>query len=334
MLLILAALLACATIVESSYSTFVAQRFVYGAWWFSGFLVLLTVNLICSASSRFPWKKHQIGFVITHLGVVLILAGSFVTRQWGSDGQITLREGSQSSAFLENKPTLYYQINDGAFNAIPADFVWGGPSPGHPLMILLSDGLIMVDQFYLNAENTTQPGKTEPVYEPRPLPHRQEPQPALHYEVIQGTDKTEGWLGYQGSPVSRVFSGGMTVSLGYGPKQEVLPFLLRLVQFHVGFDPGTEKPASFVSDVEYLVPGKGTWVPAQISMNKPLHCMSYAVYQAGYGSEPDGKYVSTFSVGRDPGIWVKYAGAMVLVLGAILMFWFKNPGWDKRENNG
>src|ERR1039458_2085781 len=88
MILILAVLLATGTIVESHFSTVVAKRFVYGTWWFGGFLILLSINLLCSALSRFPWKKYQTGFVITHLGIITILAGSMVTQQMGAAGQI------------------------------------------------------------------------------------------------------------------------------------------------------------------------------------------------------------------------------------------------------
>ena len=66
-------------------------------------------------------------------------------------------------------------------------------------------------------------------------------------------------------------------------------------------------------------------------MNKPLHYLGYTVFQASYEAEPGGKYISVFSVGNDPGIWLKYGGALVLVLGIVFMFWFKNPAWNKRE---
>ena len=133
MLLILALLLATGTIVESRFSTAVAKRFVYSTWWFGGFLLLLAVNLFCSAFSRFPWKKHQTGFVITHLGIIFILAGSLVTQKMGADGQIALKEGDSGHVFQEEKPTLYYQINDGAIQNIPAYFPFRYPSPDHPL---------------------------------------------------------------------------------------------------------------------------------------------------------------------------------------------------------
>lgn len=452
MLLILAVLLATGTIVESCYSTAVAKRFVYGTWWFGGFLVLLAVNLFCSAFSRFPWKKHQTGFVITHLGIIIVLAGSFMTQQLGQDGQIALKEGDEGHVFQEEKPNLFYQVNDGPISAIPASFPFRSPSPDHPLMVHMgNDALLMVDQFYLNAQRmirgrnadkgekgfpavrvaldssfvhedqwlflgcngndrldlgpasvffekeadwkrdldkgagdvpenalavllapdgslkyqTRFHGKFDPsqtltvdqsyatgwmdmqfqvperlsdalpqeTYQPQPFPYQKDPQPALHYEVLKDAVTKEGWLGYQSSPVSFTLSEGQTFSIAYGPKQIDLPFMLHLVKFKVGFDPGTEKAASYASDVFYLDPVKGLQTPAHISMNEPLHFMGYTVYQASYEAEPDGKYVSVFSVGRDPGIWLKYGGAIVLVLGIIFMFWFKNPAWKKESND-
>jgi cytochrome c biogenesis protein ResB len=68
-------------------------------------------------------------------------------------------------------------------------------------------------------------------------------------------------------------------------------------------------------------------------MNHPLHFAGYTVYQASYEKGMDGSYTSVFSVGKDPGIWLKYGGAIVMVLGIVFMFWFKNPAWNKRESN-
>src|SRR5579883_3471636 len=140
MLMILAALLATGTIVESRFSTAVARRFVYGTWWFGGFLLLLAVNLFCSAFSRFPWKKYQTGFVITHLGIICVLAGAFVTQQWGNDGQIALKEGEEGHVFQEEKATLYYQMNDGPIENLRASFPFRAPTPDHPLLVHLANG--------------------------------------------------------------------------------------------------------------------------------------------------------------------------------------------------
>ncbi len=450
MILILAVLLATGTIVESRFSTAVAKRFVYGTWWFGGFLVLLAVNLLCSALSRFPWKKYQTGFVITHLGIICILGGSLVTQKMGTDGQIALNEGEQGSVFQEEKPTLYYQAAQDPIESIQASFQLSQPNPDHPKMVHLEDGgILMIDQFYLNAQKIIrgravetgekgfpavhvvlnssfvhenqwlflghkdyshldlgpasvffetegdwkkrlargakdvgenalaillasdgslkyqtrhrgdfteiQPLKIgednstgwmdmqfkaeermteavpEETYVSEPLGYQKDPQPAIHYEVSHYPDKKEGWLGFQ-SQTSFTFNG-QNFSLAYGPSQIHLPFAIRLIKFKLGFDPGTEKPASYASDIFYINEKDGTQVPFNISMNKPLHYQGYTIYQASYQAMPDGKYISVFSVGRDPGIWLKYGGAIVMVLGIILMFWFKNPAWGKREQH-
>ena len=452
MILVLAILLAAGTIVESRYSTVVAKRFVYGTWWFAGFLSLLAINLFCSALSRFPWKKYQTGFVVTHLGIIIVMMGALVTQQWGADGQIALNEGETGHIFQEDKPTLYYQLGDGAIEQIPASFNFRQPDPDRPLIVHLpEDGVLMVDQFYLSAQKrvrgrlaqegekgfpavhidlnssfvhenqwlflgspenghldlgpasvffekeadwkkrlakgakdissnalavlmasdgtlkyqTRHRGEFAPAaplkvgvgystgwmdmefkaqermenalpeetYEPEPLPSQKDPEPALHYQVARYSsgEKKEGWLGFQNQTAFTL--AGKPFSLAYGPRRVDLPFALQLNKFKLGFDPGTEKAASYSSDIYYLDPEKGTQVPAVISMNEPLHYRGYTVYQASYEAEPDGKYISVFSVGRDPGVYMKYGGALVLVSGIIFMFWFKNPAWGRKETN-
>src|SRR5207237_324474 len=70
-LILLAALsLAFATFVESAYGTPAVQFGVYGTWWFTLINALLAVNIFCAAAIRYPWKRHQTGFVITHIGLL------------------------------------------------------------------------------------------------------------------------------------------------------------------------------------------------------------------------------------------------------------------------
>lgn len=52
--------------------------------------------------SRFPWKLRQAGFVITHLGIIIILVGAFVTQQFGMDGNMPIPEKKQSSEIVLN----------------------------------------------------------------------------------------------------------------------------------------------------------------------------------------------------------------------------------------
>ena len=52
------------------------------------------MNILCAALIRFPWKKRQIGFVITHTGLLTILAGSYSCLRTSDEGQVGMLEGA------------------------------------------------------------------------------------------------------------------------------------------------------------------------------------------------------------------------------------------------
>ncbi len=78
------------TIYESSFDAKIARVYIYGAPWFNLWLVLLAVNLTASALSRWPWRKHHIAFLITHLGIIALLIGSLIGPIWGIEGFVQL----------------------------------------------------------------------------------------------------------------------------------------------------------------------------------------------------------------------------------------------------
>lgn len=109
MLLLAVIIVACivGTVAESRLDTTVAQAYVYDASWFIGWLLVLCVNLACAVLARYPWKPHQIGFIVTHVGIVVLLIGAMVGRVWGLEGSITLFKGNQpASALVLNRTVL------------------------------------------------------------------------------------------------------------------------------------------------------------------------------------------------------------------------------------
>lgn len=110
-LLLLAVVLAWATVLDSRYGSEASAFAVYHAWWFLGLCGLLGGSVLASALLRFPWKKHQIGFVVTHLGILVLMAGCVLTFWRGQDGSLGLFEGaSGDTAFLK---TLHFEVTDG-----------------------------------------------------------------------------------------------------------------------------------------------------------------------------------------------------------------------------
>ena len=103
----LAASLAFATWFESNYGTTAAQDYVYKSTWFAVLLAFLAINILCAALIRFPWKKRQTGFVITHAGLLILIFGSYWSFQTADEGTVAMLEGQSRSEMVRgNDPVI------------------------------------------------------------------------------------------------------------------------------------------------------------------------------------------------------------------------------------
>lgn len=100
--------LAVGTFVESSYGTPAVQFGIYGTWWFTLLNALLGLNIFCAAAIRYPWKKHQTGFVITHIGLLTLLLGCLLSRRDGIDAQLPVFEGGFGNYAYED--TSHFEL--------------------------------------------------------------------------------------------------------------------------------------------------------------------------------------------------------------------------------
>ena len=90
------------TILEARYGRPYSQWFVYHSPWFFGLMVLLAASAFCAAYVRFPWKRNQTGFVITHAGLLMLLSGWMISYWRGIEGQIVLVEGRSTDQLTLN----------------------------------------------------------------------------------------------------------------------------------------------------------------------------------------------------------------------------------------
>lgn len=120
------------------------------------------------------------------------------------------------------------------------------------------------------------------------------------------------------------------VSVGYYPKRVTLPFAIRLKQFEVKNDPGTQNAASYSSDVQVVKTFQKDETELQnlpthnISMNEPLKESFYTFYQASFIPDFPRAVTSVLTVNHDPGRSLKYWGSLLLVLGSLLLFAMKS----------
>lgn len=176
------------TIYESSFDAKVARAYVYGAPWFNIWLLILAANLTASALSRWPWKKHHVAFLVTHLGIITLLFGSLIGRIWGTEGTITLFKGDPpSNRLLVDQHQLRVRDTDGIVKGYAAEFINHPPSAQKPwdLGPLASGARLSIVEYAPLVE-----GKLNP----KPL--EEGGVPALHFTITTAMmgQKLENWL--------------------------------------------------------------------------------------------------------------------------------------------
>ena len=568
----LALIFAVGTFAESAYGTEAASLLVYRGPWMALLLMLLALNLAASALDRLPWKKKHVGFVVTHLGIILILTGALVTRAFGIEGQMAVAEGETASRVILAEPKLQLLSRDSrplASYSVPRTaFPWKGKklllplseekslpaisllryypkagretevreaANGSPALKVALESSFMKTSHWLFLEDAGQNhillGPAELRFSKETLPHEKEspekdflefqfpdsvvkvplPDKAPHKISLEGTpyqvtvlrilkdavvdgnrlaDQSEEWknpacelrlegegleerhtvflnfpdfptlhglkpsaagvrIFYRragtesagpknelrfvwretGLPFYQIRKGGAltpeskgasglirnpltvpsggrdgeisggelklgeeyatgwmdfkfraetyyphartdtrfheepvqsqaedhlsaveieleskgerkTLWLGQGDREpadldgqmfqivyglRTLPvgFRVKLRDFRVAHDPGTRRPASFESDVTLMDDSSGVTRDSTIRMNQPLKHAGFKVFQSGYQQPEGGPEVSIFTVAKDPGIPFKYAGAVVLIGGILIMFYSK-----------
>lgn len=92
------------TLIESmTQSHRHAASLTYDHPLFNVLLLGFFANILISALRRWPFKKRHIPFLLTHLGLLMVIAGVVVKINWGLQGAIIVWEGSASNQVLSSQ---------------------------------------------------------------------------------------------------------------------------------------------------------------------------------------------------------------------------------------
>ncbi len=75
-----------------------ASMAFFTAWPFSILMIVLMVALAIAVISRYPWKKTQIGWIMTHAGLITVILGHMIKAHWGEEGRLSLWEPDVADA--------------------------------------------------------------------------------------------------------------------------------------------------------------------------------------------------------------------------------------------
>ncbi len=116
--LIYPTVMAFGTFIETWYSTDAAKIWIYNAKWFELIMVLMAINFIGNIFKYRLIRKEKWAVLALHLSFLLILFGAFVTRYFGFEGVMPIREGVTENNFLSEKTYLTIFV-DGEINGEP-----------------------------------------------------------------------------------------------------------------------------------------------------------------------------------------------------------------------
>ncbi len=177
------------TLYETSFDAKVARAYVYNAWWFDVWLTVLCVNLACAAFSRMPWKRHHTGFLITHLGIIILLIGAMIGRGWGIEGTMTIfKNQPPNNQLVVDQRVL--RVEEGSSVAqYPVNIIGRHPAPGSPWQLGRTPAgwdVALVDYAPL----------IDAAFEPQAVPPNAGGQPAVRIKLVSKRLKQtmDNWL--------------------------------------------------------------------------------------------------------------------------------------------
>ncbi|WP_215225550.1 cytochrome c biogenesis protein [Echinicola shivajiensis] len=113
LLILFAIASAVATFLENDFGTAAAWEMIYESIWFEMIMILLAVNFLANIRRYrlFTNKKWPIG--LFHIAFVLIIIAAGITRYFGEEGIIHIREGNAQNIYYSNESYLQLRSVNG-----------------------------------------------------------------------------------------------------------------------------------------------------------------------------------------------------------------------------
>ena len=109
-ILLFATAIAIATFIENDFGTSSAQKVIFKSWWFEFLLFLFSVSIIVNIIKFKMIRQKKWTVLVFHASIVLILFGAGVTRYFGFEGMMHIRENDVSNKFLSSNTYLKFKV--------------------------------------------------------------------------------------------------------------------------------------------------------------------------------------------------------------------------------
>ncbi len=308
LLAVYAILCAAATFIEAdaAYGIQAAQDMIYRTTLFNIVHILLLLNLIAVFVYRKVWKSKKYYSIILHISFIVILLGAALTRFFGFEGVVHIREQHSSNVIITDEEYLNIRVaieDNIYYTNIPVRYNSVTQTKFHE-KIPLNDSVLEVKyNSYTSGDKNNPP----------------------HINITasyNGDTKTMNLpQSYLDANIGETFElGGMYFQLVWGPAEIPVPFEMYLEDFILTRYPGSKSPSSYKSKILVTDYDDNSSFGYEIFMNNVLDYKGYRFFQSSYDPDEMG---TIFSVNKDPGKIPTYIGYFLLTVGFILSFFGK-----------
>ena len=112
LLILFAAVIGYATFIENDFGRDTAKALVYNKFWFEFIMIMLCINLVYNLKRYKLFRKEKLSILLFHLSFIIILLGAGVTRYFGYEGIMHIREGESSNIIVSDQTYLQINVND------------------------------------------------------------------------------------------------------------------------------------------------------------------------------------------------------------------------------
>lgn len=112
-MLAFAIVIAIATFVENDFGTSSSQKLIYKSGWFTGLLTLFGICIIVNIFRFRLVQQKKWALLMFHAAMIVILLGAAVSRYFGYEGIMHIREGQTSNTFLSSDTYLQFKVYGG-----------------------------------------------------------------------------------------------------------------------------------------------------------------------------------------------------------------------------
>lgn len=342
-------------LVRIEFQLFVPKKVatIPGAFVFPGGLLLeivLLVNLLAAHAVRFKLSWKRSGIILTHAGVILLIAGEIATGLFADEGNMSIDEG-ETAAYVEDTRTSELAIIDpsGASDdlvvVVPQRML--AHAAGAPITHPLLPFQVTVNEWMPNSR-LLGPMQSTPEQRARadsglgrqiaatPQPRATGVEsdrmdiPSAYVTLTKDGKRLGSFLvSVFMQEAQPVIVDGTTFTLQLRFRRTYKPYSVELIDFRHDKFVGTERPRNFSSLVRLRDPARSVDRQVLISMNNPLRYAGDTLYQASFKPDNSG---TVLQVVRNPAWLVPYVSCAMVTLGMLLHFWIRSAGKPTRRS--